>query len=63
VIGLVVALLASGKLEPVLYEVSPRDPLVFGGVAVTLLLVATAAAIIPASRAARVDPVKALRTE
>jgi len=63
VIGLVVAVLASRKLEPVLYEVSPRDPLVFGGVAVTLLLVAIAAGIIPAARAARVDPVKALRSE
>ena len=62
-IGLVVAMLASSLLEPVLYEVSPRDPLVFGGVALTLLLVAAAAGIIPALRAARVDPVTALRTE
>jgi predicted permease len=62
-IGLIIAVFASGKLEPVLYEVSPKDPLVFGGVALILLIVAAAAGIIPAWRAARVDPVKALRTE
>jgi predicted permease len=62
-IGLVVAIAAAGALEPVLYRVSPRDPLVLAGVALTLLLVAAAAAAIPAMRAARIDPVTALRTE
>jgi len=62
-IGLAIALAAANILEPILYEVSPRDPLVLGGVALTLVLVAAAAGIIPASRAARVDPVAALRSE
>jgi ABC-type antimicrobial peptide transport system permease subunit len=62
-IGLLIALLAAGALEPVLYQVSPRDPLVLGGVALALLLVAVLAALVPAARATRIDPVAALRTE
>ncbi|HSG82865.1 MAG TPA: FtsX-like permease family protein, partial [Gemmatimonadota bacterium] len=62
-IGLAIALAAAGALEPVLYQVSPRDPLVLCGVVLILLLVAVAAAAIPSMRAARIDPVAALRTE
>jgi putative ABC transport system permease protein len=43
--------------------VSPRDPLVFGGVAIALLAVAAAASFLPAQPAARVDPAVALREE
>lgn len=46
-----------------LYETSPRDPLVYAGVVVLLLATAAAASLIPAWRAARVDPSVALRTE
>lgn len=62
-IGLTAAMFLSGLLSLVLYQVSPRDPLVFAGVAVTLALVAFAASYLPARRAARLDPVTALRHE
>jgi ABC-type lipoprotein release transport system permease subunit len=57
------ALAASRWVAPLLFDVSPRDPVVFGGVAVTLLTVAAAASFVPAVRASRVDPAVALRAE
>ena len=63
VLGGAVALVVSRWVRPLLFGVSPRDPLVFGGVAVALLAVAGLASAIPARRAARVDPMQALRTE
>jgi ABC-type lipoprotein release transport system permease subunit len=47
----------------VLYDVSPIDPMSFGAASLLLLGVALVANIIPAQRAARVDPVTALRYE
>ena len=46
-----------------LFQTQQRDPLVFVGVPVVLLLVALAAVTLPAVRASAVDPVKALRAE
>jgi ABC-type lipoprotein release transport system permease subunit len=46
-----------------LYEVSPVDPLTYGSVAVALVAVAVGASWVPARRAARVDPMTALRAE
>ncbi|MCF7761552.1 MAG: ABC transporter permease [Cephaloticoccus sp.] len=62
-IGLVVALYLSRYLESLLYEVKPRDPLIFAGVALVLLLVGLMASWLPARRAAKVDPMTALRCE
>jgi len=45
-----------------LYEVSARDPLVLGGVAIILVIVSVAAVIVPARRATAVDPMIALRS-
>jgi len=61
--GMAVAVVAGNVLSKLLYEVSPRDPATLAGVAVMLGLVALAACILPARRAARVDPLAALRCE
>ena len=63
VLGLALALLASGALQPVLYHVDPRDASVFAGVVAMLAVVTMFASLLPARRVARIDPVKALATE
>ena len=56
--------LAGGRLiESLLFEVSPRDPGVFGATAIGLLAVALFACWLPARRAARLNPIEALRAE
>ena len=62
-LGLLLALGASGALQPVLYRVDPRDPIVFVAVVVTLAVVALIASFLPARRVTRIDPVTALATE
>lgn len=66
-IGLVLGLgLATGVaqlLQVLLFDVQPRDPAIFGAVAVVLTLAGFAACMVPAMRATRVDPITALRTE
>jgi predicted permease len=62
-IGVVVALVASRVMESLLFGIEPRDPATFIGVPVVLTVVALVASIVPAIRAARVDPIVALRTE
>jgi ABC-type antimicrobial peptide transport system permease subunit len=44
-----------------LYNVSPRDPLAFGSALVVMAMAALAAGFVPAYRATRTDPVRALR--
>ncbi len=63
VLGVVVALVAGRWIKPLLFEESPRDPAVLAVVAGVLLGVAALASFLPARRAARVDPMRALRTE
>lgn len=46
-----------------MYKTSVYDPVVWGGAAALLLIVAATGALIPALRASRIDPVKALRIE
>jgi ABC-type lipoprotein release transport system permease subunit len=63
VIGWAIAAATAGFVQPMLFRVSARDPMVFASVAVILLSVAVLASLAPALRAARVDPIEALRTE
>jgi putative ABC transport system permease protein len=62
-IGLGAAVLLTRFMAAMLFNVAPRDPLVFGLVAAVLSLVALAATLIPARRAMTVDPIAALRND
>jgi putative ABC transport system permease protein len=61
--GVPLAILFSGVLETLLYQVSPWDARVLLGAVVCVLCVATTAAAVPAWRASRVDPLAAIRAE
>ncbi len=61
VVGIVIALMTTRMLRALLFDVSPTDPLILIGTAAVLLVVATLAALGPARRAARIDPVEAMR--
>jgi ABC-type antimicrobial peptide transport system permease subunit len=63
VIGSALALNAGRLIEPLLFETSPRNPMIFAVVALVLLVVALLASVVPAWRASRVDPIEALRTD
>jgi predicted permease len=62
-LGLGLALLASGALQPVLYKVDPRDTAVFAAVIATLAVAGLTASFLPARRVTKIDPVLALATE
>jgi putative ABC transport system permease protein len=61
--GLAIALAAAPLIAPLLYHVSPADPVSIAGAALFLIVVAALASLIPALRATRVDPILALREE
>ena len=63
IIGGAIALFSVRWVSELLFNVSPRDPVVYGAVGGVLLVVAIIASALPAFRAARVDPIIALRFE
>jgi predicted permease len=63
VIGTVGAFLLTPLMGSLLIGVSPRDPVVFTGIALTLVAATLGASWIPARRATQVDPIEALRYE
>jgi putative ABC transport system permease protein len=62
-VGLAIALGAARLASSLLYGIAPHDPISYAAAAAVLLLAAVAGGLIPALRAARVDPVTALRSE
>ena len=62
-IGMALALLLTRLLGNLLYQVSPRDPLAFAAAFAVMTFAATAACFLPAWRATRTDPIRAIRTE
>jgi putative ABC transport system permease protein len=62
-LGLAGALAGGRLIEALLYNVSPRDPVVIGVVTLLLTGIALVACWLPARRAARLSPLEALRTD
>ena len=62
-IGLAASLIVTRFLASLLFGVSPTDPLTFASVAVLLAVIALLACYLPARRAMRIDPMRALRYE
>ena len=61
--GLAIALLTTRFLRALLYGVSPADPVTLIGAPLLLIAIAVIALLVPALRATRVDPLRALRTD
>jgi putative ABC transport system permease protein len=63
VVGSLLAAVAARAIAGVLYGITPADPVSWLAAAAVLMSVAAIANVIPAARAARVQPTQALRTE
>jgi putative ABC transport system permease protein len=63
VLGSGIALAVSAKVQPLLFQQSARDPMVYAIVAGTLVIAALAACFVPARRAAKADPNLSLRSD
>jgi predicted permease len=61
--GFAIVIAAGPTVTPLLFETSARDPIAFALAVVVLLTIALLAAVVPTRRAARVDPIIALRSE
>jgi len=62
-IGLVLAFALAHGVANLMYQVSPNDPVVFGSITATITAIALLSSWLPARRAARIDPMVALRDE
>ena len=62
-IGLIAAMLLGRTAQTLLFELRFHDPIVLAGSILALMLVAVAAGVVPADRAAHVDPISALKYE
>jgi ABC-type lipoprotein release transport system permease subunit len=62
-IGAIAAVFATRLLRSFLFEVDPLDPTVIVLAAISIFLLALAASVIPARRAATIEPMQALRSE
>ena len=61
--GLVLGMLAARVLAAIVYQATPRDPIVLAGVVLAMLFLGLLATWIPAQRALSLDPLKLLREE
>ena len=61
--GMILGVLATRVLSSIVYQATPKDPVILGGVILTMLCVGVVAALIPARRALAVDPMILLRDE
>jgi len=63
VIGIAAAAALTRALQSLLFEISPTDTMTFAGVGSLLILAAVVSCWVPARRAAKIDPLEALRCE
>jgi predicted permease len=61
--GMILGVLATRVLSSIVYQATPKDPVILGGVILTMLCVGVVAGVIPARRALAVDPMILLRDE
>lgn len=61
--GIVLGVLATRVLAAIVYQATPKDPVVLGGVVATMMLLGLVATMLPARKALAVDPLKLLRDE
>ena len=61
--GMILGVLATRVLSSIVYQATPKDPVILCGVVLTMLCVGVAAALVPARRALAVDPMILLRDE